>query len=171
MSTNQPSTSESENDNSINPTFISKFNIISNNDLGSNKGMFSPLRIIRKEKEDRGIKNIFSRKRREHEELTRTDKFINKESKDIVIKAFELGFLKSRKRSQIQQKLSQIKESMDRGKAIKDVLEFTVKSAKDQIIEDLKKIEDWVKIRDVENIDINLSKLLSEIMDFKICYR
>lgn len=109
--------------------------------LGRNKGVLSPFREIKKDQEIRGFANIFSRKRKMHEEQAKTKEADHKESRDIIIKAFELGFLKANKRTQISQKLQEIKESMDRGKAIKDVLEFTVKSGKDQIIEDLKRIE------------------------------
>lgn len=67
-----------------------------------------------------------------------------------MIKAFEFGFLKQRKRSVINMKLHQIKESSNRSEAIQSVLEYTVKAGKDQIIEDLKKLERDFKIKNIE---------------------
>uniref|UniRef100_A0A7S3ND87 Uncharacterized protein n=1 Tax=Euplotes harpa TaxID=151035 RepID=A0A7S3ND87_9SPIT len=74
----------------------------------------------------------------------------DKTAEDRLIKAFEFGFLKQRKRSVINMKLHQIKESSNRSEAIQSVLEYTVKAGKDQIIEDLKKLERDFKIKNIE---------------------
>ncbi|CAI2364948.1 unnamed protein product [Moneuplotes crassus] len=65
----------------------------------------------------------------------------NTSTEDSIIQAFEKGFLKNATREVLNNKLRQIKEGNNTKEAIKDVLEFTVKSKKDQFIDELKLLE------------------------------
>lgn len=76
---------------------------------------------------------------------------LKQENKNMIIQAFELGFLKSRKRYLMNNQLKEIKQQDAREKAIKDVLEFTMKQGKNQIIEDLKKIDNIVVEQDFKS--------------------
>ena len=65
---------------------------------------------------------------------------------DSIIKAFELGFVKTAKRNAINSKLNEIRVKNNRDEAIKDVLQFTMKSSKDQFVDELKNFESNMKL-------------------------
>lgn len=95
--------------------------------------------------------HIFKRnhiREQEKEKNIRQKEDLKQENKNMIIQAFELGFLKSRKRYLMNNQLKEIKQQDAREKAIKDVLEFTMKQGKNQIIEDLKKIDNIVVEQD-----------------------
>ncbi|CAI2365282.1 unnamed protein product [Moneuplotes crassus] len=61
---------------------------------------------------------------------------------DSIIQAFERGFIKNIKKSALGKKLFQIQERSNAKEAIKDVLEYTMKSKKDKFTDELKQMED-----------------------------
>ena len=81
----------------------------------------------------------------------------------MIVKAFEYGFLKARKRAVVNGQLNEIKQSQHRDRAIKDVLEFTMKYWKDQVVKDLKKIENNVVTNENEPDNKQGKNLISKM--------
>ena len=126
--------------------------------LGSSKVGLTPIPLMKKE----DISKVFDSMKKQRKLIN--DPFFNASKVfcvwfnvfkadgwlDPIIQAYELGFIKQRKRSVINLKLHQIKESTRRSEAIQSVLEYTLKSGKDHITNDLKQLEKEIRVNKVE---------------------
>ena len=110
---------------------------IKNSDHDKSRSELSPLRIPNSEFNTRSMCNIFKRnhlkKRKDNfadnaqiSDINNRDP-LQQENRNMIVKAFEYGFLKARKRAVVNGQLNEIKQSQNRDRAIKDVLEFTMK--------------------------------------------